>query len=119
VKLLIDEMYPAALADGLRAAGVQACTVSALKLAGGSDAQVFAAAVAGGCAVLTENVGDFTRIAAEHSLAGGQHHGLLIALSSRFSRRPQENLPLIAAIQAVAGMPLDDRIVYLEQADRA
>jgi uncharacterized protein DUF5615 len=111
VKLLIDEMYPAGLADGLRAAGIQTSTAAALTLAGGSDVQVFAAAVAGGYAVLTGNVGDFTPIAAEHSLAGGHHHGLVIALSSRFSRRPQGISPLIAAIQAVAGADLADRIV--------
>jgi hypothetical protein len=114
VKLLVDEMYPAALAEGLQAVGIQATTVTALKLAGRSDAEVFAAAVAGGYAVLTENVGEFTRIAAEHSTAGDHHHGLLIALSSRFSRRPHGIEPLIAAIQAIAGDQLDDRIVYLD-----
>jgi hypothetical protein len=114
VKLLVDEMYPPALADGLRAVGIQASTTSEIKLAGSSDAEVFAAAVGRGCAVLTENVGDFTRIAAEYSIAGSRHHGLLIALCSRFSRRPHGLKPLIAAIQAVAEEPLDDRIVYLE-----
>ena len=58
MRLLVDEMYPPALADGLRAAGIEATTVAALGLAGSSDAQVFAAAVAGGYAVLTANVGD-------------------------------------------------------------
>jgi hypothetical protein len=116
VKLLIDEMYPSALADGLRAAAIDAFTVAELGLAGGSDAQVFAAAVAGGHAVLTENVGDFTRIAAEHSVAGGHHHGLVVALASRFSRRPQGLPPLIAALEALANANLADRIVYLDSA---
>jgi hypothetical protein len=115
VKLLVDEKYPASLADALHAAGIPANTVSALKLAGSSDVEVFGAAVAGGFAVLTENVGDFTRIAAEFSAAGGHHHGLLIALSSRFSRRPHGMEPLIAAIEVVAEARLDDRIVYLER----
>jgi hypothetical protein len=114
VKILLDEMYPGALADGLRAVGIQASTVSELKLAGSSDAEVFAAAVERGYAVLTENVGDFTRIAAEHNAAARHHHGLLIALSSRFSRRPHGLEPLIAAIRAVSGERLDERIVYLD-----
>ena len=118
MKLLVDEMYPGALADGLQAVGIDASTVSALKLAGSPDPEVFAAAIGGGYSVLTENVVDFTRIAAEHSNAGAHHHGLLIALSSRFSRRPHGIEPLIAAIQAVAGERLDDRVVYLEQPDR-
>jgi hypothetical protein len=117
VKLLIDEMYPAALVDGLQAAGIEASAVAALKLAGTSDVEVFAEAVAAGSALLTENVGDFTRIASEHSNAAGHHHGLLIALSSRFSRRPHRMEPLIAAIQTVAGEPLHDRIIYLERSD--
>jgi hypothetical protein len=119
VKLLLDEMYPAALAEGLLAAGIDATTVTTLKVAGRSDAEVFAAAVAGDYAVLTENVGDFTRIAAEHSTTGGHHAGVLIALSSRFSRRPHGIEPLIAAIQAVAGHRLDDRILYLERPENA
>ena len=117
MKLLVDEMYPAVLADGLQAVGIQATTVSALKLAGRSDAEVFAEAVAAGYTVLTENVGDFTRIAAEHSTGGSHHHGCLIALSSRFSRRPHGIQPLIAAIQAVVNEQLDDRIVYLGRPD--
>jgi hypothetical protein len=114
VKVLVDEMYPPALAEGLRAVGIDATTVADLRLAGVSDAEVFGAAVANGRAVLTENVGDFTRIAAEHSTAGTHHPGVLIALSSRFSRRPAGIPRLIAAIQAVEADQLDDRVVYLE-----
>ena len=68
--------------------------------------------------MLTENVGDFARLAAEHSTAGGHHNGLLIALSSRFSRRPARLQPLIAAIKAVAHEQIEDRVIYLERADR-
>ncbi len=118
MKILVDEMYPATVAEALRVTGIDALTVADLRLAGASDLEVFSAAVAGGYCVLTENVGDFTRIAAEHSLASGQHHGLLIALSSRFSRRPAGIGPLIAAIDAIAGEQIADRVVYLEQAVR-
>jgi hypothetical protein len=113
---MLDEMYPAALAAALRAAGMDATTVVEHKLAGASDAQVFATAAADGCALLTENVGDFTRIAAEHITAGGHHHGLLIALSSRFSRRRAGIPPLVAGITAARDHELLDRIVDLETA---
>lgn len=119
MKLLLDEMYPATLAESLQAAEIEATTVAALELAGSSDAEVFAAAVAGGHVLLTENVGDFTRIAAEHSAAGGQHPGLLIALPARFSRRPAGAAPLIAAILAIAEHKLDGGIVYLERPEDA
>jgi hypothetical protein len=115
VKLLLDEMYSAALADALLEAGVDATTVTDQKLTGASDVEVFAAAVAGGFVVLTENVGDFTRMAAEHSTAGGHHPGLLIALSSRFSRRRAGIPSLVDAIRALEGQGLDDRTVYLER----
>jgi predicted nuclease of predicted toxin-antitoxin system len=117
VKLLIDEMYPAARSEALRAVGIEATTVAALGLAGGSDAEVFAAAVTAGYVVLTENVADFARITADHSTAGQQHPGVLIALSNRFSRRPAGIPSLLAAIQAVANEQLADRVVYLEPAD--
>ena len=77
---------------------------------------MFVAAVAGRYTVLTENVGDFARSAAEHSIAGGHPHGVLIALSSRFSRRPAGIRLLVAAIQAVADEQIADRIAYFEQA---
>jgi predicted nuclease of predicted toxin-antitoxin system len=114
VKLLLDEMYPAALAEGLRAAGIDSITVRDLGLGGSSDRDVFAAAVLAGYAVLTENVADFAAIAAEHLNAGEHHSGVLIALSNRFSRRPAGRRPLIAAIEAHARETLEDRIIYLE-----
>jgi hypothetical protein len=117
VKILVDEMYPPTVADALRAAGIDTTTVADLRLAGASDLEVFGAAVAGGYAVLTENVGEFTRIAAEHSNAGAHHNGVLIALSSRFSRRPAGIPILIAAVQAIADEQIENRIVYLERAE--
>ena len=118
MKLLIDEMYPPTLAVALRAAGIEVSTVAGLGLAGSSDPAVFAAAVARGEALLTENVADVARIAADHVSAGQHHPGVLIALSSRFSRRPDGIGPLVAAVRAVVGEPLDDRVVYLAQAGR-
>jgi hypothetical protein len=119
VKLLIDEMYPPALADGLRDAGIDATTVGEIGLAGSSDPNVFAAAISLGRVLLTENVADFARIAAEHLNAGDHHPGLIIALSSRFSRRAAARKPLIDAIAALAAEQLADRVIYLQHAHRA
>jgi predicted nuclease of predicted toxin-antitoxin system len=52
VKLILDEMYPPALAEGLKAAEIDALTVADLRLTGSSDADVFGAAVASGRSVL-------------------------------------------------------------------
>ena len=115
MKLLLDEMYPARTAVALRADGIEATTVAELGLAGGADPDVFAAALTGGYVLMTENVGDFTRLAAEHSIAGGHHQGLLIALSSRFSRQPAGAAALVAAVKEVTRQPLADRVVYVKQ----
>lgn len=77
---------------------------------------MFAGPLAAGCTVLTENVGDFTRIAAEHSTAGQRHPGALIALSSRLSRRRSGIPTLVAAITGLGDQALQDRIIHLRRA---
>jgi Domain of unknown function (DUF5615) len=114
LRLLLDEMYPPALTNALRGAGIDAVTVSELGLAGRSDLDVLTAATAHIRAVLSENLADFARISADHLSAGQHHPGVLIALSSRFSRRPAGVPPLVKAIQAIADQELKDRVVYLE-----
>jgi predicted nuclease of predicted toxin-antitoxin system len=118
VKLLLDEMYSARHAEALHDAGIDAVTVAELGLAGRSDPDVFDAAAAGGYVLLSENVADFARIAADHIGAGHHHPGVLIALSSRFSRRPAGLGILVAAVLAIADQPLEDRVVFLERTDR-
>jgi len=106
-------MYPPSLAVTLREVDIEAITVGESGLAGRPDADVFEAATAGGSVLLTENVGDFARIAADHLGAGRHHHGVLVALSSRFSRRPSGRAPLVVAVTLAIGEPLEDRTVYL------
>ena len=115
MRLLLDEMYPASLAEALRTANIDAVTAAELGLAGRSDLDVFATAVADGYVLLTENVADFARIAADHLTAGRHHPGVLIALSSRFSRRPAGRGALVAAVLATADEPLEDRFAFLER----
>jgi hypothetical protein len=114
LKLLLDEMYSAAHAEALRAADIQATTILELGLAGSPDPEVFDAAIAEEAALHTENVADFARISAERLLAGQHHPGLLIALSSRFSRRPAGIPALVAAIADVAAQSVADRVIYLQ-----
>ena len=113
MKLLLDEMYSPGLAEALRAADVDACAVVELGLAGSSDHEVFAAAIADGRTLLTENVADFARISTEHVVAGQHHPGVLIALSSRFSRRAAGIGSLVTAVCDIADEQLTDRLVYL------
>ena len=108
-------MYPPGLAEAMRAAGIEASTVVERGLAGRSDPDVLEAAATDGYVLLTENVSDFARIAAERITAGRHHAGVLIALSSRFSRRPSGIPKIAAAVRAIGDEELEDRLVYLEQ----
>ena len=107
-------MYPRTLADALNGGDLQVVMVAELGLAGSSDAAVLEASVIGGYAVLTENVGDFVRLASERLTAGQHHCGILIALSTRFSRRPAGVPAIAAAVRSVAAEVLDDRVIYVE-----
>jgi uncharacterized protein with PIN domain len=119
LKLLLDEMYAGKLAQLLRDQGIDAATVAELGMAGRSDADVFAAATDAGYVLLTENVSDFARLCSEHVVAGRHHFGVLIALSSRFSRRPGGYAAIATAVAAVAGGQLADRLVFLERPGQA
>jgi hypothetical protein len=116
LRLLLDEMYAGAHAQALRVVDVDALTVIELGLAGSPDPEIFAAAVAQERALLTENVADFARISAERLTAGRHHPGVLIALSSRFSRRPAGIPSLVKAILGASDQQLTDRMIYLSSA---
>ncbi len=107
-------MYSSRVAEALRAAGLEVSTAAEFGLAGATDLEVFASAAVDDRTLLTENVADFTRISAEHLMTGRHHAGVLIALSSRFSRRAAGTGPLVTAILGVIDGELEDRIVYLQ-----
>lgn len=114
MRLLLDEMYSPRLAEALRAAEIDVVSVAEIHLTGAPDADIFGAAVDARRAVLTENVADLIRLAAAASMSGRHHPGVLIALSSRFSRQAAGVPTLLAAITAVATERLDDRVIYLK-----
>ena len=110
----MDEMYSPRLAEALRSAGIDASTVAELGLTGAGDPEILTAAIAEQRVLLTENVADFTRTSAEHLVAGRHHPGVLVALSSRFSRRAAGIGPLLAAILDISEQQLSDCLVHLE-----
>jgi predicted nuclease of predicted toxin-antitoxin system len=87
LKLLLDEMYPGAIADQLRAQGYDVISVHDYSwLEGSSDEEVLAAAVAEGRAVVTENVPDFCRLEANALARGESHAGLIFTTNRQFPR---------------------------------
>lgn len=89
MKLLLDEMYPARLAQALRERGADAEGVDErIQLRGLADEELLVVAAREGRALVSENVADFMRLYGEWGAAGRGHAGIVIALSSRFSRTP-------------------------------
>ena len=115
MKILLDEMYPPGLASALRRYGIETSMVADQGLAGRPDVDVLAAAATDGYVLLTENVSDFSRLAAELLAAGGHHSGVMIALSSRFSRRPNGNPYLASVVATFPDEAVLDRIIYLDR----
>ncbi len=88
MKLLLDEMFPAAIAKRLRDEfGNDAVAVTELgELRGLSDADIFLAAQEEERAVVTENVRDFRPLAREWQAMGRVHFGLVLTTNRRFPR---------------------------------
>jgi nucleoside-diphosphate-sugar epimerase len=89
MRLLLDEMYPAHLARALRERGLDVAGVDERDpLKGLADEELLVIAAREERAVVSENVSDFMRLYGEWAAAGREHAGVVIALSSRFSRTP-------------------------------
>lgn len=104
-------MHPAAIAEQLRRRGhdVQAITERA-ELRSLPDADVFAAAQEERRAVVSENIGDFSRIAAALDRRGQAHHGLLLVDPAKYSRGNRRTIGrLVKALdQRLGDHPHDD-----------
>jgi Domain of unknown function (DUF5615) len=102
VKLLLDEMYPARLARSLRERGVDAEGVDERSpLRGLADEELLVVAAREGRALVSENVADFMRLYGEWGAGGRRHAGIVIALSSRFSRTPAGHEVLVDSLAAL------------------
>ena len=106
MRLLLDEMYPARLARALRERGLDAEGVDERPpLRGLADEELLAIAALEERALVSENVADFMRLYGEWGAAGRVHAGIVIALSSRFSRTPAGYEALAAALAALCSQP--------------
>jgi predicted nuclease of predicted toxin-antitoxin system len=85
VKLLLDEMYPATIAEQLRARGHDVVSVhdpDYRRLEGAPDEEIFAIAAAEVRALVTENVPDFRWLEAD-ALARGEPTPFLVFTTNR------------------------------------
>ena len=123
MRVLLDEMYPSAIADQLRARGIDAASVHEGPLRAleqTADVDVLAAAGTAGGVLVTENVRDFGRIERELLGAGGAHGGLVFTTNRQFPRAGGDAVGrLVEALTALARSDSDlrNRSVFLRPAD--
>jgi hypothetical protein len=87
LKLLIDEMYPPAIAEQLRERKHDAEAVTERpELRGLADTNIFAVAQQEQRAVVTENIGDFSVIADGYDQRGQAHYGLVFVPPGGYPR---------------------------------
>jgi predicted nuclease of predicted toxin-antitoxin system len=86
VKLLLDEMYPRAIAEELRARGHDAVSVHDAPGPGTTDEELFDHARSEYRAVVTENIRDYRPLAEEILKAGEAHSGLILTTAKRWPR---------------------------------
>lgn len=112
MNLLLDEMWPPAIALQLRRRGHDVVAVAERPdLRGQPDAVVFAAAQAEGQVIVTENVPDYRALAAYTLQQGRSHAGLIFTSNRRFPRHdPRTAGRLVTALDELLsrGPPVTD-----------
>jgi NAD(P)-dependent dehydrogenase (short-subunit alcohol dehydrogenase family) len=87
LKLLLDEIYPPAIAEQLCARGHDVVAVTACaELRSLPDESIFATAQQERRAVVTENIGDFSSIADAADQRRQAHHGLVLIDPAKYPR---------------------------------
>lgn len=109
MKLLIDEMYPATVAEQLRARNHDVASIhdpDFRHLEGTPDEEVFTAAIAARRVLVTENVSDFRRLESEALIRGESIPGLIFTTNRQFPRgHPATIGQLVAALAELLDQP--------------
>jgi hypothetical protein len=115
LKLLIDEMYPPAIAEQLRERDRDAGAVTERpELRALTDADLFARAQTEQRAVLTEDVADLSVIVDGYDLRGQPHFGLILIPSRAYPRaRPATIGRMVTALDKLLGKHPDETATSL------
>jgi len=105
VRLLLDEMYPATVAEQLRTRGHDVVSIhdpACRRLEGSPDEEVFATAIAENRALVTENVPDFRLLEAAALAQGEPTPGLVFTTNRQFPRGDPSTFDrLVVALDAL------------------
>jgi hypothetical protein len=110
LRFLLDEMYPHAIAEGLRRRGHDAIAVTErADLRTLPDGDLVAVAQGERRAVVTENVADFAPLADSHDARGTGHFGLILVPAGTYPRGPPRTIGhMVSALDGLAGRyPVD------------
>ena len=117
MKLLLDEMYPATVAEQLRRRGHDAASIhedAFRMLEGAPDEAVFAAALAAGRAIVTENVSDFRRLETEALSLGRPTPVFVFTTNRQFPRgHPATTGRIVLALDSLLEQPSQQSTVFL------
>lgn len=119
-RLLLDEMYPAAIAKGLRARRIDAVAVQGRpELRGLADRDLFVAAQLDRRCVVTENVVDYVAVEAEWRAANDRAHaGLVLVAAKSFPRARRTTISrLVRALAALGGRDTRGAVTWLDPTD--
>jgi len=101
--LLLDEMFPPAIAVELAARGVDCRSVAAdALLRAQSDLEIFDAALLGNRVVVTNNVPDFESLRRAREASGGESPGLIYTSDHTFPRTRAYVPRVVAALETAA-----------------
>lgn len=112
-------MYGARVAAELRRQGRDVvATQERVDLRGGTDREILAAATGERRAVVTENVGDFSRMFDLLARAGEHHAGIVLVSGRRFPRTSSRSAGFVRALGSLLGAhqgddALRDTLVWL------
>jgi predicted nuclease of predicted toxin-antitoxin system len=120
VRLLLDEHLPPRIAVQLRLLGHDVvAVVERADLHRAGDATLWASARTEGRVMVTQDVGDFVRLASQDVAIGRPHPGLVLIHHRWFARNARAVGRLVTSLHALlAASPADDslagRIIWLE-----
>ena len=120
MRLLFDEHLPPQIAAELRRRGHDAvAVVERPDLRRAPDEKLWATARSEGRVIVTQDISDFTRLAARDAAIAKRHPGLVLIHRRRFSRGGHDIGQLVEALDAlVSSNPADhamtDRVTWLK-----
>jgi Domain of unknown function (DUF5615) len=117
--LLLDEMFPEAMADQLCAKGHDVRAVVATPaFAGLPDEEVLIGAAEAGGALVTANIKDFMPIDARYRTTGRTHAGLIMVSTKTFPQNRTYIAAVATALNSLLASSLDGlegRIIFLRR----